>query len=407
MIALARHKTFDDLRGGRIGTSSLTEGTRHVAERMLAAHGLAYPADYDFALEGSHVERWKALQAGTIDAALQMIPYDAMAVNAGFTDLGPVTEEFALSAVCARLPAERGIVSAFLQALAEATRWFRDHVEESAAHRRRAHHDRAALRPRRLPEAGRRRRDPAGPAVRSRGSRPPPSGRCGPAARSRPAGRTRSRPPSTTPTCDGQLRRRGRRRRPGRHVAGRRTAPRGSAPGRAGAARAAAAVLQGADPLPAHPGSVRHARPGRPLAGRGHPGAVLALRAAEEPAGLLVPAHPLPVHAVPAAAPHRGTARGAPGRARRALSARARRHRPAPGPGRRGPRRRYAVRSRDPAGRLRGRLRRRLQPGPHRGRDRLRRHPGHLADDPGRRRADRPAAGPGAQPEQPGRRRCT
>src|SRR6266704_356975 len=112
MIALARHKTFDDLRGGRIGTSSLTEGTRHVAERMLAAHGLTYPADYDFALEGSHVQRWKALQAGTIDAALQMIPYDFMAVDAGFTDLGPVTEEFALNAVCVRLPAERAALRA-------------------------------------------------------------------------------------------------------------------------------------------------------------------------------------------------------------------------------------------------------------------------------------------------------
>jgi ABC-type nitrate/sulfonate/bicarbonate transport system substrate-binding protein len=133
LIALARHKTITDLRAGRIGTSSLTEGTRHVAERMLAAHGLTYPADYDFALEGSHVERWKALQAGTIDAALQMIPYDAMAVDAGFTDLGPVTEEFALNAVCVTISAERGIVSAFLQALAEAAQWFPGHIEESAA----------------------------------------------------------------------------------------------------------------------------------------------------------------------------------------------------------------------------------------------------------------------------------
>ena len=133
MIALARHRTFADLRGGRIGTSSLTEGTRHVAERMLAAHGLTYPADYDFALEGSHVERWKALQAGTIDAALQMIPYDVMAVEAGFTDLGPVAEEFALNAVCVRLPAERAELTPFLQALAEAAQWFRGHVEESAA----------------------------------------------------------------------------------------------------------------------------------------------------------------------------------------------------------------------------------------------------------------------------------
>jgi NitT/TauT family transport system substrate-binding protein len=133
MIALSRHRTFADLRGGRIGTSSLTEGTRHVAERMLAAHGLTYPADYDFALEGSHVQRWQALQAGTIDAALQMIPYDVMAVEAGFTDLGPVTEEFALNAVCVRLPAERAELTPFLQALAEAAQWFRGHIEESAA----------------------------------------------------------------------------------------------------------------------------------------------------------------------------------------------------------------------------------------------------------------------------------
>jgi len=133
MIALQRHREFGDLRGGRIGTSSLTEGTRHVAERMLAAHGLIYPADYEFALEGSHVERWKALQAGTIDAALQMIPYDDIAADAGFTNLGPVTEEFALNAACVHISAERGTVTAFLKALAEAAEWFRGHVEESAA----------------------------------------------------------------------------------------------------------------------------------------------------------------------------------------------------------------------------------------------------------------------------------
>jgi ABC-type nitrate/sulfonate/bicarbonate transport system substrate-binding protein len=133
MIARPAHRTFDDLRGGRIGTSSLTEGTRHVAERMLAAHGLRYPDDYDFALEGSHIERWKALQAGTIDAALQMIPYDYIATDAGYTNLGPVTEDFALNAACVNnQSAQRWPVSPFLQALAEATEWFLANVEESA-----------------------------------------------------------------------------------------------------------------------------------------------------------------------------------------------------------------------------------------------------------------------------------
>jgi ABC-type nitrate/sulfonate/bicarbonate transport system substrate-binding protein len=137
MIALARHHRFDDLRGGRIGTSSLTEGTRHVAERMLAAHGLRYPADYDFALEGSHVERWKALQAGSIDAALQMIPYDDIATDAGFTNLGPAygpaTGPFSFNAVCVRLPADPAALTPFLAALAEGAEWFRGHVDQSAA----------------------------------------------------------------------------------------------------------------------------------------------------------------------------------------------------------------------------------------------------------------------------------
>src|SRR6202042_3682696 len=132
MIAIPRHHSFGDLRGGRVGTSSLTEGTRHVAERMLAAHGLTYPADYDFALEGSHVERWKALQAGTIDAALQMIPYDDIATDAGFSNLGPATGGFSFNAACVRLPADRAVLTPFLAALAEASRWFHAHVEEAA-----------------------------------------------------------------------------------------------------------------------------------------------------------------------------------------------------------------------------------------------------------------------------------
>jgi ABC-type nitrate/sulfonate/bicarbonate transport system substrate-binding protein len=133
LIAVPKHATVADLRGGRIGTSSLTEGTRHVAERMLGAHGLRYPADYDFALEGSHVERWKALQSGAIDAALQMIPFDDIATDAGFTNLGPAAGAFAFNAVCVRSPADPAVLTAFLAALAEGADWFRGHVDESAA----------------------------------------------------------------------------------------------------------------------------------------------------------------------------------------------------------------------------------------------------------------------------------
>jgi ABC-type nitrate/sulfonate/bicarbonate transport system substrate-binding protein len=132
LIALSRHRTVAGLRGGLIGTSSLKEGTRHVAERMLAAHGLSYPGDYEWALEGSHVERWKALQAGTIDAALQMIPYDYIAEEAGFTNLGQVSEDFAFNAVCVRRDIDPALLTGFLRALSGATAWFRGNVAAAA-----------------------------------------------------------------------------------------------------------------------------------------------------------------------------------------------------------------------------------------------------------------------------------
>jgi ABC-type nitrate/sulfonate/bicarbonate transport system substrate-binding protein len=44
-----------------------------------------------------------------------------------------VTEDFALNAVCVRLPAGRAWVTPFLHALSEAAEWFRGNIKESAA----------------------------------------------------------------------------------------------------------------------------------------------------------------------------------------------------------------------------------------------------------------------------------
>lgn len=57
-----------------------------------------------------------------------------------------------------------------------------------------------------------------------------------------------------------------------------------------------------------HARAVRDARDRGPLAGRGHSGAVVALRDPPQPAGLHRLGHPLPVHLVPPAAAHRAAA---------------------------------------------------------------------------------------------------
>ncbi|WP_457962255.1 ABC transporter substrate-binding protein [Arthrobacter sp. D1-29] len=75
---------IQDLRGKRIGTSSLTEGTAIYTQMMLQQEGLSYPADYDFVLAGVHTTRWTALRNGEIDAAPQPAPWNFLAEREGY-----------------------------------------------------------------------------------------------------------------------------------------------------------------------------------------------------------------------------------------------------------------------------------------------------------------------------------
>jgi ABC-type nitrate/sulfonate/bicarbonate transport system substrate-binding protein len=104
LIGLAPHTTISALRGGRIGVSSMTEGTVHVLRAMLASHGLKYPDDYRMDVVGTHIDRWELLQAGQIDAGLQITPYDHIAIEAGYSDLGSPADyipEFAFVVISA------------------------------------------------------------------------------------------------------------------------------------------------------------------------------------------------------------------------------------------------------------------------------------------------------------------
>ena len=74
-------------------------------ERMLAAHDLHQPKDFQFVLAGAHPQRWEALKAGTLDAAIQLVPFNYMAEEAGFPNLGDVDDyvpDFLFCAICTR-----------------------------------------------------------------------------------------------------------------------------------------------------------------------------------------------------------------------------------------------------------------------------------------------------------------
>ena len=127
LVANARFTKVEDLKGKILGTSSLTEGTAIYTREMLSRHGLSYPGDYEFAVVGVHPARWKALQEGTIDAAVQLIPLNFVAFDAGYSNLGEVSDyipEIVFTALIgdkAWVDGNRQKVDALLDCLREAT----------------------------------------------------------------------------------------------------------------------------------------------------------------------------------------------------------------------------------------------------------------------------------------------
>ncbi|MBB4279022.1 ABC transporter substrate-binding protein [Rhizobium mongolense] len=92
IVASASIKSIAELKGKKIGTSSLTEGTAIYTRLLLAREGLKYPGDYDFVLAGIHTKRWEALQSGEIDCAPQPAPWNFVAEQAGYNLIGEVND---------------------------------------------------------------------------------------------------------------------------------------------------------------------------------------------------------------------------------------------------------------------------------------------------------------------------
>lgn len=137
LVANPRLSRIEDLKGCILGTSSLTEGTAIYTMEMLSKHGLHYPDDYSFAVVGVHPARWKALQDGTIDAAVQLIPLNFVAFDAGYSNLGEVIDyipEIVFAALIARadwLTRNGETAVALLRSLAEATQWLCDEKNDA------------------------------------------------------------------------------------------------------------------------------------------------------------------------------------------------------------------------------------------------------------------------------------
>ena len=132
-------KTFEDLRGATIGSSTLTSGTAFLLRRVLKAKGLEYPKDYTLVSVGGSGPSLMALSTGKIDASILAVPLNFKAQQMGFNLIGKVTDVFPnylLSSFSVRrewAAAHRREVVQFLRGLLRARRWLEENRSDAVA----------------------------------------------------------------------------------------------------------------------------------------------------------------------------------------------------------------------------------------------------------------------------------
>ena len=80
-------RSVENLKGKKVGVSSLGSGPDSLLREILKKHGLDGGRDVAIMPVGSGTARFFALQAGTVEAAMLSIPANLMAQDAGFREL--------------------------------------------------------------------------------------------------------------------------------------------------------------------------------------------------------------------------------------------------------------------------------------------------------------------------------
>ncbi len=130
LIAHPSIRSIAELRGRRIGVSSIRAGSSSLIMRLLAEHGLRYPGDYELVPCGPILARWDMLRTGGIDAGLQGAPLNHIAMDAGFialTDPRTAFPDFqftSLNVLSDWAGANRDLLLRFLRAFLRAHDWF-------------------------------------------------------------------------------------------------------------------------------------------------------------------------------------------------------------------------------------------------------------------------------------------
>ena len=138
ILAKPAIKSLKDLKGKTISLGGPKDITKIYVERMLTPHGVK-PGEFDMVFAGATSARASALQAGAVDAAILLPPFNFHAIAAGFNDLGLTVEyapelPFSGTVVNRNWAAKnQAILPRILTAHGKAVAWFYDEKNRAEA----------------------------------------------------------------------------------------------------------------------------------------------------------------------------------------------------------------------------------------------------------------------------------
>jgi ABC-type nitrate/sulfonate/bicarbonate transport system substrate-binding protein len=136
IIAGKKYRSFEDLRGTTIGSSSLTGGTVTALREALRQKGLEYPRDYKIlVIAGGSAGNLAAMQSGQISATTVAVPLNIAAEELGFNTLGRLLDavpQFQSAALVTRrswADRNRPAMVRFNKAMVQTLRWMHNNKD--------------------------------------------------------------------------------------------------------------------------------------------------------------------------------------------------------------------------------------------------------------------------------------
>jgi ABC-type nitrate/sulfonate/bicarbonate transport system substrate-binding protein len=139
LITGPKYKKVEDLKGATMGVINLTSGSTVLLQKILTAHGLKYPGDYDLLTVGGTPARYAAVKKGAVAAAMVTIPTAYQAKEEVLNVLADISQylpDYQFTSIAGNEPwmkSHRDQTVRFLMAMIKAMRFLNDPKNKEAS----------------------------------------------------------------------------------------------------------------------------------------------------------------------------------------------------------------------------------------------------------------------------------